>query len=78
MGESRIEIDRDECILCASCWEACPEVLEESPEDGLTQVVEQYRTEGDPGKGKVSEELEGCVQEAADDCPVEIIHVEAV
>jgi ferredoxin len=78
MGKIRIRIDRDECILCGSCWEDCPEVFEESPDDGLTQVVEKYRTGGDLAQGEVPEELESCVQEAAEDCPVEIIHLEAL
>jgi ferredoxin len=76
MSEISIRIDRDECILCASCWEICPEVFEESSDDGLSQIVEGHRLHGDPALGKVPDELEGCVQDAADACPVEIIHLE--
>jgi ferredoxin len=76
MARIRIRIDRDECIACGACWDVCPEVFEEDPDDGLTQVVEKYRIDGDPARGEVPEELEECVQSAADDCPVEIIHVE--
>lgn len=72
----KVRIDRDECILCGSCWEDCPEVFEESPEDDLSQVVEQYRMNGDLARGQVPNELEDCVQSAADVCPVEIIHLE--
>jgi ferredoxin len=75
MGKIGIRIDRDECILCGTCWEACPEVFEENPDDGLSQVVEKYRIKDDPAQGGVPEELEGCVKDAAGDCPVEIIHV---
>jgi ferredoxin len=71
----RIRIDRYECILCGACWDACPEVFEESPDDGVSQVVEKYRINGDSVQGEVPEELEGCVRAAADDCPVEIIHL---
>jgi ferredoxin len=71
----RIRIDRDECIQCATCWEDCPEVFEEGPEDWMSQIVEKYRVDGDPALGEVPEELEGCVQSAADECPVEIIHI---
>lgn len=77
MGTIRIRIDRDECILCGACWEDCPEVFEENPDDELSQVVEQYRINDDPAQGEVPEELEDCVRTAADGCPVEIIHVEA-
>jgi ferredoxin len=76
MSEIRIRIDREECILCGSCYEACPEVFEESLDDELSQIVEKYRADGDTAQGQVPEELEDCVQEAADNCPVEIIHVE--
>jgi len=71
----RVRIDRDECIACATCWESCPEVFEEGPEDGLSQIVEQYQVDGDLAQGEVPEK-ESCVHEAAADCPVEIIHVE--
>jgi ferredoxin len=77
MDKIKVQIDRDECILCGSCWLDCPQVFEESPDDGLSQVVEQYRVDGDPARGEVPEELESCVQTAADNCPVEIIHIEA-
>jgi ferredoxin len=77
MAKIKVQIDRDECIVCGSCWIDCPQVFEEGPDDALSQIVEQYRVEGDPSRGEVPEELESCVQEAADNCPVEIIHVEA-
>jgi ferredoxin len=77
MNKIRIRIDREECILCGSCYEACPEVFEESPDDGLSQVVEKYRIDDDPAQGEVPKDLQDCVTEAADVCPVEIIHVEA-
>lgn len=76
MGKIRIRIDRDECILCATCWETCPEVFEESPDDGTSQIVVKYRRDDDPAQGEVPEELEDCVREASDLCPVYIIHVE--
>lgn len=76
MAKVRIQIDRDECIVCGSCWQDCPEVFEEGPDDGFSQIVEQYRVEGDPARGEAPEELKSCVQGAADNCPVEIIHLE--
>jgi ferredoxin len=74
---ARVTIDREECIQCATCWEDCPEVFEESEEDYLSQIVEQYRVDGDPAVGEIPDELESAAQEAADLCPVEVIHVEA-
>ena len=71
----RVRIDRDECIACATCWESCPEVFEDGPDDGLSQIVERYRVNGDLALGEVPDELD-CVNDAEIDCPVEIIHVD--
>lgn len=72
----QVIIDRDECISCATCWATCPDFFEENPDDGLTQVVKAYRVGGDPSVGEVPEALENCVRDAADGCPIEIIHIE--
>ena len=72
----KVTIDRDECISCATCWEVCPDVFEEGSDEYLSQVVEKYRVEDDPGQGEIPEELEECVREAADGRPVQIIHTE--
>ena len=76
MGETfQVTIDRDKCISCAACWEMCPEFFEENPDDGFSQVIEQYRVGDAPGEGEAPRELEDCVTDAADGCPVEIIHI---
>jgi ferredoxin len=67
---------RDECIMCGACRATCPEFFGASPDDDLSQVVAAYRVDNDPGVGQVPEELEGCVEEAAEGCPVGIIRVE--
>lgn len=72
----KVQIDREECIACGACCDDCPEVFEEDEADGSSQIVEQYRVNGDPALGEVPDELESCVRAAADGCPVEIIHVE--
>lgn len=71
----KVTIDRDECSSCGTCWVICEEVFEEDDE-GLSSIVEKYRVGGDPGKGEVPEDLRECVEEAADSCPMEGIHVE--
>lgn len=43
--------------------------------DEPANVVPKYQ-QGDPAHGEVGKELEACVQEAADSCPVTVIHVE--
>lgn len=75
MGDGvRVTIDRDECIECGVCWSTCPEFFEPG-DDGLSQVVPAYQTGGDPGEGLAPADLEDSVTEAADGCPVSIIHV---
>jgi len=72
----KVTIDRDECTMCALCWETCPDVFEESPDDGLSQIVEEYRDNGNIDQGEAPDSLSDCVNEAAEQCPVEIIHIE--
>ncbi len=72
----KVRIDRDECIMCGACQATCPEFFEENPDDYLSQVVAEYRVDDDPGAGEAPADLKDCVQEAAEDCPVQIIHVE--
>ena len=71
----QVHIDRDECISCGACWDACPEVFEESPDDGMSQIVEEHRVGAKPGEGRVPGDLEDCASAAAVECPVEIIQV---
>lgn len=75
-GKLAVSIDRDECISCATCWETCPDFFEEHPDDALSQIVEKYRVGDNLGQGEAPGELEDRVRNAADDCPVEIIHIE--
>ena len=72
----KVRIEREECTSCAVCWDSCPNVFEENPDDGFSQVVEKLRSGGDPAVGEVPESEQACVEQAAEDCPVEIIHVE--
>jgi ferredoxin len=70
-----VTIDRDECILCGACWAECPDVYEESPDDGMSQVVEAFQVDDDPAEGEVPDDLEDCAISGADVCPVAIIQV---
>ncbi len=72
----KVTVDRENCIACGACWSDCEEVFEENLEDGLTDIAEKYRVGDDLGVGEVPEDLRDCVQDAADGCPEEIIHVE--
>jgi len=57
-------IDRDECISCGVCESMCPEVFRMA-DDGLSEVHQQP-----------TPDLEAATREAAESCPVSIIHVE--
>lgn len=58
-------IDRDGCISCGLCQETCPEVFRIA-DDGFAEAYVDEIPEG----------AEDTAQEAADGCPVEVIHIE--
>jgi ferredoxin len=71
----KVTIDRDNCISCASCWTECPSFFQENPDDSFSMVREEFRIGKKINEGEVPGDLIGCVQEAADLCPVQIIFV---
>jgi len=75
----KVSIDRDQCIADMACTALCPDVFEMNEEDGKAQIVEKYRKSKESiNEGIVPENLKSCVEEAANACPVQIIHVEEV
>ncbi|MDD1683143.1 MAG: ferredoxin [Methanoregula sp.] len=71
-----VSIDRSDCTSCGTCWDTCPAFFEENPDDHFSQVIEKYRAGKNPAEGSAPEDLDVCVTEAADLCPVQIIKVE--
>jgi len=71
----KVQIDRNDCTSCGSCWDLCPGLFEENPDDHFSQITESNRA-GSEAQGNIPEDLEGCTLEAADTCPVQIIHIE--
>lgn len=61
----RAEIDRDGCIACGVCADTCPAVFRMA-DDGL---AEAYVDE-------IPDEAVDLAQEAAENCPVEVISIE--
>ena len=60
----KVTIDTEECIGCQTCVELCPDV---------------FSFDNDTEKAAVRDEAtggEGCVEDAADSCPVSCIIVE--
>jgi ferredoxin len=76
MAKLKVTVDRDECISCGACWSDAPDFFVEAEDDGLTEIAEAYRVDGDRATGVAPEEMEDGVRDAVDDCPVEIIHIE--
>ncbi len=75
MATTRVTITREECISCESCWTICPDFFQQNSADNWSEVVEKYRVGGNPAEGNALAELLDKVNEAADSCPVQIIHV---
>ncbi|MDD1671490.1 MAG: ferredoxin [Methanomicrobiales archaeon] len=69
-------IVREDCTSCGTCWDLCPEFFEQSTSDSLSQIVEGYRRNENPGEGDIPPDMEGCIKDAADSCPVQIITIE--
>ncbi len=72
----KVTIDRDQCICCALCWSDCPEIFEEDSSDSWSRIVAKFRVSGDLSQGEAPETLRTSGQDAADNCPVSIIHIE--
>lgn len=60
----RAKVDRDTCVGCRLCVDACPEVFEMAEEVAGVKV------------NLVPPALEGCCREAVRGCPVEAIRIE--
>jgi len=58
----KIELDRENCIGCGACTAVCPENWEMA-KDGKSKLK------------KTSLEKMGCNIEAAEACPVNVIHI---
>jgi len=71
----KVTVERAICVSCGSCWDACPAFFEQNADDSFSQVIAQYRNAGNPAEGTAPEDIEGCIKDAADLCPVQIIHV---
>lgn len=79
---ARVWID-DGCICCQACVQAAPEVF--AFPDDTAVVIGEVRCDGQTSSNRtersrlnaVGLESEGLIREAAEGCPVEIIHLES-
>lgn len=58
-------IDRSGCIACGLCPSICPEVFQMA-DDGLAETIVDEVPSG----------VEGTAKEAAENCPVTVIHID--
>lgn len=60
-----VKVDQDLCISCGLCVSSCPDIFAWNTDDKAEAVKE-----------KVDDDLEECVQDAADDCPTDAIETQ--
>lgn len=72
----KVTIDRATCVSCGSCWDVCPALFEQDPDDSFSRIVEQYRVQENIAKGAPPDHLAACAREASDLCPVQIISID--
>jgi len=74
-GTMKVVIDRGSCVSCGTCWETCPDLFEQDPDDSFSRIREPYRSDGDIATGIPHASLDTCAQEAANLCPVQVIGI---
>ena len=68
-------IDRMDCVSCGACWNTCPEVFNQNHCDSFSEIIEEYRFNGNRAEAVIPDCLGCCAQEAADLCPPHIIQI---
>ena len=70
----RVVQEREKCIGCGNCVALCPKYWEMA-EDGKATLLGSKKNPKTGNHELEAKEVE-CNQEAADSCPVQIIHIE--
>lgn len=71
MAENKIVLERDECIACEACVDSCPEFFEMA-DDELAHLINSTRA---GSNDELDTDDLRCSKEAAEACPVNIIHI---
>lgn len=71
---AKIIHEREKCIGCGACVAACPDYWE-IKEDGKTMLLGSKVNSKSKNYELEVQEI-GCSQNAADSCPISIIHIE--
>lgn len=69
---AKITHEREKCIGCGSCAALCPKYWEMA-QDGKSKLLNS--TQNAEGNYEIETEDVECNKEAADACPVQIIHI---
>jgi ferredoxin len=72
----KVILNRENCSICGTCWETCPDIFEQNPEDSFSQVAKKYQLNGNIAEGRVPEESGDCAEKAAELCCADVIRVE--
>jgi ferredoxin len=67
--------DRGNCIGCTACANLCPKFWELSGQDGLADIVDGEKKEDGSMELAIDEKDFECNMEAAEGCPVNVIHI---
>jgi ferredoxin len=71
MAKFKVELVRAECTACESCVESCPDYFEMA-DDALVNLKRSTKA-GD--NEELAVDTLACIKDAADACPVNIIHI---
>ncbi|MBU0981502.1 ferredoxin [Patescibacteria group bacterium] len=71
----KIRHDRDGCIGCTSCANICPRFWQMNEQDGLADLQDAKRLTSGDTELTISEEDFEDNMEAAESCPVNVIHL---
>jgi len=69
----KVTIDRMQCVACGSCWDTCPTLFVQNEKDSFSEIVEEFRENGDIGTSVALPDTIDCARDAADLCPSQII-----
>lgn len=70
----KVLVDQENCIKCGACEDNCPDIFV-MDESGKAAIIDEFQTDN-PGVGEVKDDLKPCAEDAADNCPVDVITVE--
>ena len=71
MAKFKVVLEREECISCENCVGSCPDYFEMA-DDSWAHVKGSKRV---GSNDELDTDDLGCCKEAAEECPVTIIHV---